>query len=620
MLQVVWFLLAAGLLAAAGTLHGTLDDQSKRYELNPPDVVENYPGKTLMMVAPGGLRALAVNYFWIRAEELKNQGRYYEAMQLSELICKLQPNFAGVWSFHSHNMSWNISVATHTPRERWLWVYNGAKLLRDSGIPLNRKSIILYKDLAWVFYNKMGQYMDEMHMTYKQRWAGMMQRLLASPPYGTTEQTIGAFRPIAEAPLDKDLRRQGRHTIQQDQLEIVLSDPATGRYAQLLEAKGAEIGETLLGVYNRYTNDESVEVIRLAPPKLETEEDAAISALINSTEHAEARKKLLAFLRAQMLWNVYKMDPEWMLKLMEKYGPLDWRLVQPHGLYWSSYGIHVCESKDLADIDSLNTDRNVLNSLKTLTWRGRLTYIENPRDPDYPNVTFGADWRFVEPTQNQHIQMAESAAKAEKREFKDNAFRSGHINFAIQAMQMLYASYRRKEARKLFDWTKENYEPIDPEWDWDVEDFVIYMLNKEGRPIPDRAYGQISSALQAAFFERARGHMAGYISSMTYARRVYDVYQPEAPKRNKLPPFQILARNVLLNMLIRPRVVGINMSLLKRADLYAQLDDRIQRLIYDPISPPLRRQCKLRGIDFEKAFPPPPGLKEYRAKQLTPSG
>jgi len=615
MMQIVWVLAAAGLLAAAGALQPGLDAQSQQYKLNPPDVLENHPGKALLTTAPGGLRAIVVNYLWIRAEELKNNGRHYEAMQLADLICRLQPNFVGVWGFHAWNMAYNISVTTHTPEERWLWVSNGIRLLRDEGIPQNRYALLLYKELGWIFYHKMAGYLDDMHMTYKQRWAARMHRLLASPPFGTAAETLDAFRPIARAPLDKAPRRQGRRSVQADQLAKVLADPRAAQYARKLDDLGVKIDEGLLDAYNRLSRDDAVEIARPAAKRAEPadEREKALSDVINDGAYAAARAKLLAFVRAQVLWNVYKMDPDWMMQLMEKYGPLDWRLCEPHALYWVTYGLHVCQAKELGDIDSLNTDRIVLFSLKDMTFHGRLTYIENPRDPDSPLLTFGADWRFIDPTQREMIMMGNVSARANDKEFKDNPFRSGHINYLAHAIEMLYAGYRRKKAQELFDWINENYQPKGPEWVMDLEDFVFYRLNKDGRPIPRVALGQISIALQTAFLQRAAGSTRGYRESLRYALRVYNVFQKGAPDRTRLPPFQILVRDTLINILVRPRIVGVNLLLLARANLYARLDAATQRAVYDMVAAPLRRQCDAAGIDFEKAFPAPPGRESGAA-------
>jgi len=617
MVQLMWFLVAAVLLAAAGMLTASLDRHLEEHELVPPGnvVAERHPELALLTIAPGGLRAPVLSYLWIRSQDLHRKGRHFDAMQLAELICNLQPRFAGVWSFHAWNMAWNISVATHTPQERWGWVFGGIRLLRDKAIPLNPMSLGLYRELGWIFFQKMGQTTDEMHMVYKQRWAVQMQRLLATPPYGTTQEAIEAFGPIARALLDKDPRRQGRDVIQPDQREILLRNEAVSRYAGLLAAAGVQIGWDLLDAYNRYSLDEGVKAVRQAPPHLGTDRDRELSAIINSTENAEARGKLLSFVRAQILWNVYKMDPQWMYELMVRYGPLDWREVQPHGLYWVTYGIHVCNSLELADIDSLNTDRVVLNSLKHLTWNGRLTYLENTREADSPRLDFLADRRFIDTTQQEYLRLIEAVRKPMGDEFKDNIFKTGHINYLINAIQMLYAHYERDRAREYFEWIKKEYDNHGGQWDMELEDFVVETLNRDGRPIPGVARNQLTSSLQVAFVFLARNNRQAYHSNLRYAMRVYDVYQKGVAERLQLPPFEIVSGNVLQALLVRPQLAGVYLPLLDRVRLYAALDARMRVILYDPVAPFLQAQCRAEELDFQKAFPAPPGLEEYRARQ-----
>ena len=201
----LWVAAAVLLVAGAALLQGPLSRVSGAHEqlaLRERIAREN-PEYMILTVAPGGLRAPFVAYLWIRAEDLKNEGRFYDAKQNADLICMFQPRFAGAWAFNAWNMSYNISVATHTPRERWNWVSNGFKLLRDKGISYNPKALNLYKELSWIFFHKIGGTTDNMHRYYKRRLAGEMQRLLAPPSYGTTREVVAAFRPIAEAPLDK---------------------------------------------------------------------------------------------------------------------------------------------------------------------------------------------------------------------------------------------------------------------------------------------------------------------------------------------------------------------------------------------------------------------------------
>lgn len=609
-IQLACIAVAVCCLTAAGYLQGVLDKQNAEHQLNLTEIVENHPAKALLTMAPGGLRAPLVNYLWIRAESLKDKGKHYEAMQLADLICQLQPHFPGVWSFHAWNMAWNISVTTHTPQERWLWIHNAIKLLRDRGIPINRHSLTLYRELGWIYYNKMGGYMDEMHMSYKRRWAALMQRVVGAPPSGTTEEAIAAFRLIADAALDKDYRHQGRQTIQPDQLQLLLDDAEVAAYVRLLDEQGIAVGEQLLDAYNRFSLDELAQAVRLGPPRPSAEDELKLSALINSEAHTSARRKLLAFVRAQVLWNVYKLDPDWMLQLMERYGPIDWRVSQMHGLYWATYGLHVCESLELGDMNTLNTDRIVLNSLQEATFQGRWSYIENKQKPDEPWIQWNSDWRFIDAVHAEYIRLGEFTSKARGTSFRKSQFSVNHINFLSRAIAMLYASGRMQKAGELMEWVKKHYAPSDRVWYMDLEDLVISFLNPDGAPSKALARSQITASLQTAYLNLTHGNKKKYRKSIAYAKRVYRVYQKDVPKRNALPELAILAREELRKILVEPRIIGVMLPLEDRSNLYMSLDDRMQRMLFPLIAMPLHRQCQLENIDPRKAFPMPPGLAE----------
>jgi len=164
-----------------------------------PEVTKNMPADMALLYASlGSFRGLAVNYLWMRATELKQQGKFYEAMELSRMITKLNPRFTEVWIFHSWNMAFNISVATHTERERWMWVKAGIELLRDQGIPANPKATGLYRQLAWTYLFKIGGFTDDMHWYYKRKLAEHWHELLGAPPAGDPAQTLEWFKPISE--------------------------------------------------------------------------------------------------------------------------------------------------------------------------------------------------------------------------------------------------------------------------------------------------------------------------------------------------------------------------------------------------------------------------------------
>jgi hypothetical protein len=611
---------AAALLAAAGWVQPRLVTLSGQYGLiQDESVARTHPEAALLTIAPGGLRAPMFNYLWIRAEELKNEGRFYDAMQLADLICALEPHFPGVWSFESWNMAWNISVATRTPEERWMWVTNGLRLLRDKGIPVNPRSLILYKDLAWIFFMKMGMNLDVMHMTYKAHWAAEMQRLLGSPPQGATSDVIDAFRPIAAAPLDKSLSRQGVADIQADQLAVLTADPSVADYVRRLREQGVTVGWSLLDAYDRFSRDADVEIVRLQPPVVATPAEHALSDLINDPNTTAPRAKLLAFVRAQLLWNVYRMDPSWMLALMEKYQiPIDWRLVWPHGLYWASYGLKVSNDTPITKIDAINTDRISLGALRVLTTAGRMSYLENPDQPDQPSVDFFGDWRYIDATHQEYLDTIAAYSKVANTSFEANVYRNAHINYLVLAMQMLYLQGKVSKAEYYYNWIRDHYHPTGEDWKQPMVDFLVGIINIDRMTSEEIARAHITAAIQMAYVFLATGNLESYQANMRYAQRVYNVYQSGSKyARIRLRPLESIASHIAASVLTEPYSAGYHLSLIQRSDLYGRLDDATRVLAYDRLanSKLLRDQCDREGLDFDKAFPAPAGIQQYRQQQ-----
>lgn len=204
--QLIALVATAGLIGGASTFVQPINQS--RDNLNIYGAAEDLrnapPEYAFAIQALGAFRSLIVDIAFIRAEQFKQEGRYYDAMQLAEWICKLQPHFPAVWEFHAWNMSWNISVTTYTPEERWHWVYNGVRLLRDEGLPMNPRAVNLYKQLAWTFFNKMGTETDEYHMAYKKAWAYRMHLILGAPPAPEYEQDPDVLLAALELAPDQD--------------------------------------------------------------------------------------------------------------------------------------------------------------------------------------------------------------------------------------------------------------------------------------------------------------------------------------------------------------------------------------------------------------------------------
>jgi hypothetical protein len=131
-------------------------------------------------VALGGFRGLIANSLWIRANDLQNDGKYFEMVQLADWITKLEPTFAQVWLMQGWNMAYNISVKFSDYGDRWRWVQRGIELLRDEGLKYCPREALVYRELAWFFQHKMGQTLDDAHLYYKEAWATEMTSVLGS--------------------------------------------------------------------------------------------------------------------------------------------------------------------------------------------------------------------------------------------------------------------------------------------------------------------------------------------------------------------------------------------------------------------------------------------------------
>src|SRR5271155_5531171 len=57
-------------------------------------------------VALGGFRGLIANMLWIRANDLQNDDKYFEMVQLADWITELEPHFVAVWTVQAWNMAY----------------------------------------------------------------------------------------------------------------------------------------------------------------------------------------------------------------------------------------------------------------------------------------------------------------------------------------------------------------------------------------------------------------------------------------------------------------------------------------------------------------------------------
>lgn len=174
-------LLTVALLVGVNFAQRELTAERNRLKLTRVEAIESMPpAMAFTAVALGGFRGLISNALWIRLNDLQLDEKYFEMVQLSDWITKMQPHFVAVWVHQAWNLSYNISVKFPDPNDRWFWVNRGIELLRDEALKYNPNETLIYRELAWHFQHKMGANLDNAHNTYKSEWYRMMTEVLGS--------------------------------------------------------------------------------------------------------------------------------------------------------------------------------------------------------------------------------------------------------------------------------------------------------------------------------------------------------------------------------------------------------------------------------------------------------
>ncbi len=600
LLQVVFLAVAVAAMLVGGQLARPI--QAERETLDLSVTSRNAgalePKAALLQIAPGGLRAPFISYLWIRSQDLKDQGKLYDAKQLRDLICELMPHFGGVWSYHGWDMAWNISIMTRTPEERWMWVENGIKLLRDKGLLYNPDDIVIYRQLSWTYADKIGRYNDDFHAYYKFMVARQMDNLLGAPPsVASDEDPTAHFRPIAEAP---------------DTVEKLRADPQVADFLARLEEVKLKPDDEFVYAYNRYSDDPLVGSFQ--PPRDKNakldEEQTKIRNLMRSPDYAAPRAKVLAFTRRTALLRDMKLDPEWMLYLMEYYGPMDWRSASAHAIYWATMGLkrtHVA----IADTDALNTERNVLTPLKTLCATGQLYTAPRPDDPQQVSMDWGPDWRFIEAAHREYIKAGEHLAGNTNLRDPKNYLYDAHINFLSTAICQLFIGGREELAAHYFDELMRLYHPKEDIYKQDLYGFVREKINEHGTPTPEMTKAFTYGSLVRTYKALLQGNQADFARYREFSQRVYKIFAGDTGKtlRYTLAPYEDQEGYFLITLFIRPEAVGLRIPTLDKAHLYSLLSTAQQQKIYPYIAEAMQDECGQENLNFAAAFPAPPGAE-----------
>lgn len=633
--QLIALLVLVASLTVSGGLAVELTASGGRNKLSYADTAEEgQPPQVAAGIAMGAFRGLFVNILWIRANALKEDGRFYEAIDLAKAITTLQPRFPQVWVFHAWNMAYNISVSTQTPEERWQWVTAGIRLLRDRGVPANPNDLLLHKELAWIFLHKIGGYLDDANLYYKRRLAEEWTEVLGPPPAPdpldrdrahATKKYVDWLRPIADAPSSPR--------------EVVAAEPSVRTLLERLKNEvGIEPDYNLVYAYAHFnaianSGSRSLDEFRMNP------QEKALLAAVSDPEMAKAWAALLAFLRQRILVDVYKMEPARMIRYTETYGPIDWRHHAAHGLYWSQRGVENAltrvNNENKRDFDFINSGRIVVQSLQELWRSGDLTfdflaYVRNPNNPA-PFYRASPNIHFID-SYGEHLDKFVKLSWADRKDRVYSMYSAGYENFRKDAIRFLYRRGEKERARKMKEdlahWHGQNLNATDERtalFSMDLDDFVLKELEDQ-LTRPSVAREEVVGSIQGAFIQGLlAGDMDLFREQMQYAKMAHTYFFSRQGHKNALDPneMRMAQMDPDFNMVAGQEFAAL-VSILDLDDaetVYDAAPNTIRVFGYDVLVQRYREGLdaamkQTGGRTFDQRFPEPPGMAQHRAAML----
>jgi hypothetical protein len=126
-----------------------------QYGLSEARLGEIDPAGATIKLATLGLRGVAANILWEKANNYKMKKDWTNLSATLQQITRLEPHFISVWRFQAWNLSYNVSAEFDDYRERYRWVIRGVDFLRE-GIQRNRREPMLVWDVGWYITHKIG--------------------------------------------------------------------------------------------------------------------------------------------------------------------------------------------------------------------------------------------------------------------------------------------------------------------------------------------------------------------------------------------------------------------------------------------------------------------------------
>ncbi len=157
---IVWLSVPATTSKAGGKLA----QLRTNYKLAQFDLGKVDPASETIKFATLGLRGVAVNLLWEKANYYKKTEDWTNLTATLEQLAKLQPNFITFWKFQAWNLTYNVSVEFDDYHDRYYYVRRGIEFLQE-GVTFNAGNPQLLWDMGWFIGQKIGR-ADE-HVQYR---------------------------------------------------------------------------------------------------------------------------------------------------------------------------------------------------------------------------------------------------------------------------------------------------------------------------------------------------------------------------------------------------------------------------------------------------------------------
>jgi hypothetical protein len=135
---------------------GKLAQMRTKYKLSQVNLGEVDPASETIKLATLGLRGVAVNLLWEKANYYKKTEDWTNLTATLEQLAKLQPNFITFWKFQAWNLTYNVSVEFDDYNDRYYYVRRGIQFLQE-GEHYNSDNPQLLWDLGWFIGQKIGR-------------------------------------------------------------------------------------------------------------------------------------------------------------------------------------------------------------------------------------------------------------------------------------------------------------------------------------------------------------------------------------------------------------------------------------------------------------------------------